>query len=44
MISKQRLDNSRSYFNEITEKAYRQFMDREVTFLSVYSMTRVSLK
>lgn len=37
-MSKQRLDNSRSYFDEITEKAYRKFMDGEVTFLTVYSM------
>ncbi|MGE0006104.1 MAG: hypothetical protein AB7S92_10950 [Parvibaculaceae bacterium] len=33
-----RLENTRDYFDEITKKAYRQFMDGEVTFLVVYSM------
>jgi hypothetical protein len=38
VMSEQRLCNSRDYFDEITEKAYRQFMDGKVTFLTVYSM------
>lgn len=33
-----RLENTRDYFDEITEQAYRQFMDGEVTFLVIYSM------
>jgi hypothetical protein len=38
MVSKERLDSTRSYFDEITEKAYRQFVDGKVTFLTIYSM------
>lgn len=34
----QRLDSSRRYFEEITEKSYRQFMRGEVNFLVIYSM------
>lgn len=37
-MSEQRLDNTRRYFDEITETAYRQFMNGEVTFLVIYSM------
>lgn len=37
-MSEQRLDNTRRFFDEITEKSYRQFMDGEVTFLIIYAM------
>lgn len=35
---RERLENTRDYFENITEQAYRQFMNGEVTFLVVYSM------
>lgn len=37
-MSKERLENARDYFDNITAAAYRQFMKSEVTFLVVYSM------
>lgn len=37
-MSKQRLENARDYFENITEAAYKQFMHAEVNFLVVYSM------
>lgn len=37
-MSEQRLDNTRRFFDEITEKSYRQFMDGEVSFLVIYAM------
>lgn len=37
-MTEQRLENTRDYFDNIVEPAYRQFVDAEVTFLAVYSM------
>ncbi|WLS11919.1 hypothetical protein Q9314_28235 (plasmid) [Shinella sumterensis] len=37
-MNKDRLENTRDYFENITKAAYRQFMAGEVTFLAVYSL------
>lgn len=38
-MNKDRLENTRDYFENITKAAYRQFVSGEVTFLVVYSLT-----
>lgn len=37
-MNKERLENTRDYFENITKAAYRQFMAGEVNFLIVYSL------
>jgi hypothetical protein len=37
-MHKERLQNARDYFDNVTAVAYRQFMQSEVTFLVVHSM------
>ena len=37
-MNKERLENARDYFDNITATAYQQFKQSEVTFLIVYSM------
>jgi len=38
VLSKQRLENARDYFENVVEPAYRDFIVSEVTFLRVFSL------